>query len=167
MAVAASTPIELIDDVYARLDERVGTAHHSLDRGLTLAEKILMSHLDRPDQQLERGESYVDLRPDRVAMQDATAQMAWLQFMTAGLDSVRVPTTTHCDHLIQARLDGHRDLLAAVESNEEVYDFLESVSARYGGGFWRPGSGIIHQVVLEHYAFPGGMMIGTDSHTPN
>ncbi|MDP7068219.1 MAG: aconitate hydratase, partial [Acidimicrobiales bacterium] len=129
--------------------------------------KILINHLASTDQRLERGISYVDLRPDRVAMQDATAQMAWLQFMTAGLDEVAVPTTTHCDHLIQARDDGKTDLLAASENNEEVYDFLQSVCAKYGAGFWKPGSGIIHQVVLEQYAFPGGMMIGTDSHTPN
>lgn len=167
MAVAASTPIELIQGVYATLDERIGAARERFGRSLTLAEKILINHLDAPDQELERGRSYVDLRPDRVAMQDATAQMAWLQFMTAGLDEVQVPTTTHCDHLIQAREDGKKDLLTAVDNNEEVYDFLESVSARYGGGFWKPGSGIIHQVVLEQYAFPGGMMIGTDSHTPN
>ena len=167
MAVFAETPIELVQGVYATLDDRLGAARERFGRALTLAEKILINHLDRPDQELERGDSYVDLRPDRVAMQDATAQMAWLQFMTAGLDEVQVPTTTHCDHLIQARVDGKRDLLAAVDSNEEVYDFLESVSARYGGGFWKPGSGIIHQVVLEQYAFPGGMMIGTDSHTPN
>ncbi len=167
MAVAASTPIELIKGVYGTLDERVGAARERFGRGLTLAEKTLVNHLDRADQELERGDSYVDLRPDRVAMQDATAQMAWLQFMTAGLDEVQVPSTTHCDHLIQAREDGKKDLLVAVDTNEEVYDFLESVSARYGGGFWKPGSGIIHQVVLEQYAFPGGMMIGTDSHTPN
>ena len=167
MAVAASTPIDLIQGVYATLDERVGAARERFGRSLTLAEKILINHLDRPDQELERGESYVDLRPDRVAMQDATTQMAWLQFMTAGLDEVQVPTTTHCDHLIQARIDGKKDLMTAVDNNEEVYDFLESVSARYGGGFWKPGSGIIHQVVLEQYAFPGGMIIGTDSHTPN
>ena len=167
MAVYANTPIELIQGVYATLDERLAAGRAALGRPLTLAEKILINHLDRPDQDLERGKSYVDLRPDRVAMQDATAQMAWLQFMTAGLAEVQVPTTTHCDHLIQARDDGKRDLLAAVENNEEVYDFLQSVCARYGAGFWKPGSGIIHQVVLENYAFPGGMMIGTDSHTPN
>ncbi len=167
MAVQASTPIELINRVYATLDERVGAARTRFGRALTLAEKVLVNHLDSPDQELVRGESYVDLRPDRVAMQDATAQMAWLQFMTAGLDEVQVPTTTHCDHLIQARKDGKTDLLTAIDTNEEVYDFLETVSARYGGGFWKPGSGIIHQVVLEQYAFPGGMMIGTDSHTPN
>lgn len=167
MAVAASTPIALINGVYATLDERIGAARERFGRSLTLAEKILINHLDRADQELERGDSYVDLRPDRVAMQDATAQMAWLQFMTAGLDEVQVPSTTHCDHLIQARVDGKKDLMTAVDNNEEVYDFLETVSARYGGGFWKPGSGIIHQVVLEQYAFPGGMMIGTDSHTPN
>jgi len=167
MAVAASTPIELINGVYATLDERIEAGRRQFGRPLTLAEKILINHLDRPDQELERGASYVDLRPDRVAMQDATAQMAWLQFMTAGLDQVAVPTTTHCDHLIQARVDGKTDLLTAADSNKEVYDFLETVSAKYGGGFWKPGSGIIHQVVLEQYAFPGGMIIGTDSHTPN
>jgi aconitate hydratase len=167
MAVFAETPIDLVQGVYATLDERLGAARERFGRSLTLAEKILINHLDRPDQELERGDSYVDLRPDRVAMQDATAQMAWLQFMTAGLDKVQVPTTTHCDHLIQARVDGKRDLMAAVHNNEEVYDFLESVSARYGGGFWKPGSGIIHQVVLEQHAFPGAMIIGTDSHTPN
>jgi len=167
MTVAASTPIELINGVYATLDERIGAARERFGRPLTLAEKILINHLDAPDQELERGESYVDLRPDRVAMQDATAQMAWLQFMTAGLDEVQVPTTTHCDHLIQAREDGKKDLMVAVDTNQEVYDFLESVSARFGGGFWKPGSGIIHQVVLEQYAFPGAMIIGTDSHTPN
>ena len=167
MSVAPSTPIELVEGVYATLDQRIGDARTRFGRPLTLAEKILVNHLDRPDQELERGESYVDYRPDRVAMQDATAQMAWLQFMTTGLDEVAVPTTTHCDHLIQARQDGKTDLLAAVDTNKEVYDFLESVSAKYGGGFWKPGSGIIHQVVLEQYAFPGGMIIGTDSHTPN
>jgi len=168
MAVAASTPIELIQGVYATLDDRLEVGRRRMGGPLTLAEKILVNHLDDPeDAALERGVSYVDLRPDRVAMQDATAQMAWLQFMTAGLDEVQVPTTTHCDHLIQARDDGKRDLAAAVDGNREVYNFLASVSARYGAGFWKPGSGIIHQVVLEQYAFPGGMMIGTDSHTPN
>ncbi|MCQ3806983.1 MAG: aconitate hydratase [Acidimicrobiaceae bacterium] len=167
MSVAPSTPIELVEGVYATLDQRIGDARTQFGRPLTLAEKILVNHLDRPDQELVRGDSYVDYRPDRVAMQDATAQMAWLQFMTTGLDEVAVPTTTHCDHLIQARTDGKTDLLAAVDTNREVYDFLESVSAKYGGGFWKPGSGIIHQVVLEQYAFPGGMIIGTDSHTPN
>jgi aconitate hydratase len=168
MAVAANTPIELIQRVYSTLDERLATGRRRLGRPLTLAEKVLINHLDDPETGgLDRGVSYTDLRPDRVAMQDATAQMALLQFMTAGLPQVAVPSTVHCDHLIQAKEDGHRDLLAALETNSEVYDFLESVSAKYGIGFWKPGSGIIHQVVLEQYAFPGGMMIGTDSHTPN
>jgi len=167
MPVAASTPIELIANVYSNLAESTAMGREKLGRSLTLAEKVLINHLASEDQQLDRGASYVDLNPDRVAMQDATAQMAWLQFMTAGLPEVAVPTTTHCDHLIQAREDGKTDLLAATESNEEVYDFLKSVCAKYGAGFWMPGSGIIHQVVLEQYAFPGGMMIGTDSHTPN
>ncbi len=167
MAVGPETPIELINGVYATLDERVGAVRERFGRPLTLAEKILANHLDDMDAELERGVSYVDFRPDRVAMQDATAQMAWLQFDTAGLTEVQVPTTTHCDHLIQAKVEGKQDLLRAIDSNEEVYDFLKSISAKYGGGFWKPGSGIIHQVVLENYAFPGGMMIGTDSHTPN
>ncbi len=167
MPVAANTPIELIAKVYANLADSTVLGREKLGRSLTLAEKVLINHLASEDQELQRGVSYVDLNPDRVAMQDATAQMAWLQFMTAGLSEVAVPTTTHCDHLIQARDDGKTDLLAASENNEEVYDFLQSVCAKYGAGFWMPGSGIIHQVVLEQYAFPGGMMIGTDSHTPN
>jgi aconitate hydratase len=165
--VGPETPIELIEGVYSTLDERVGAFRTRLGRPLTLAEKILANHLDDPNAEVERGVSYVDFRPDRVAMQDATAQMAWLQFQTAGLSEVAVPTTTHCDHLIQAREDGKKDLMAALENNDEVFDFLESVCAKYGAGFWKPGSGIIHQVVLENYAFPGGMMSGTDSHTPN
>ncbi len=165
--VGPETPISLIERVYATLDERIGAFRQRMGRPLTLAEKILANHLDDPGAEIERAVTYNDFRPDRVAMQDATAQMAWLQFQTAGLPEVAVPTTTHCDHLIQARVDGRLDLMAAVDGNAEVYDFLESVSAKYGGGFWKPGSGIIHQVVLENYAFPGGMMIGTDSHTPN
>ena len=167
MAVESSTPIKLVNQVYATLEKRLAAGRQRFGRSLTLAEKILINHLDDPAAELERGISYVDMHPDRVAMQDATAQMAWLQFMTAGLDEVQVPTTTHCDHLIQAKVESNADLLTAVESNAEVYDFLQSVCARYGAGFWKPGSGIIHQVVLEQYAFPGGMMIGTDSHTPN
>ncbi len=168
MAVTASTPLELIDEVYARVADRVAIGRRRLGRPLTLAEKILINHLADPEGQgLDRGRSYAEFYPDRVAMQDATAQMALLQFMTAGLPSVAVPTTVHCDHLIQAHVDGPTDLLAAEQTNREVYDFLRTVSARYGIGFWKPGSGIIHQVVLEQYAFPGGMMIGTDSHTPN
>src|SRR3954467_1530159 len=168
MAVAANTPIELITTVYGRLAERTALGRERLGRPLTFAEKVLINHLRDPqNQELERTRSYADLDPDRVAMQDATAQMALLQFMTAGLPEVAVPSTVHCDHLIQAREDGKVDLLAALDTNSEVYDFLESVAAKYGVGFWKPGSGIIHQVVLEQYAFPGGMMIGTDSHTPN
>jgi aconitate hydratase len=167
MTVTASTPIELVRDVYRRFEQRIPAARERLGRPLTLAEKILVAHLDDPHAEFTGGVTYNDLRPDRVAMQDATAQMALLQFMTAGLPRVAVPATVHCDHLIQAKENGVADLLAAEQGNAEVYDFLESVSARYGIGFWKPGSGIIHQVVLEQYAFPGGMMIGTDSHTPN
>ncbi len=167
MGASSSTPIGEISRVYATLDERVGRARESLGRPLTLTEKILVNHLDGSATGVPERNAYVDLRPDRVAMQDATAQMAWLQFMTAGLDEVQAPTTTHCDHLITARSDARRDLLAALSGNDEVYEFLRSVCARYGAGFWKPGSGIIHQVVLENYAYPGGMMIGTDSHTPN
>jgi aconitate hydratase len=166
--VTASTPIELVAGVYATLPERVATGKRRLGRPLTLTEKILVNHLSDPDsQELVRGESYADFHPDRVAMQDATAQMALLQFMTAGLPEVEVPSTVHCDHLIQAKVGASIDLGVAIDTNAEVYDFLRSVSAKYGIGFWGPGSGIIHQVVLENYAFPGGMMIGTDSHTPN
>jgi aconitate hydratase len=168
MSVEASTPIELVEQVYGSLPERVATGRRRLGRGLSLTEKILINHLDDPEsQELERGRSYADFHPDRVAMQDATAQMALLQFMTAGLPQVAVPSTVHCDHLIQAKAGADVDLHFALDINSEVYDFLSSVSAKYGIGFWKPGSGIIHQVVLENYAFPGGMMIGTDSHTPN
>jgi len=167
-AVTAITPVELIEAVYARLPERVEVGRRRLGRPLTLTEKILFNHLADPEgQELERGRTYSELYPDRVAMQDATAQMALLQFMTAGLDRVAVPSTVHCDHLISARVGAKADLAVAEETNAEVYGFLRSVSARYGVGFWKPGSGIIHQVVLEQYAFPGGMIIGTDSHTPN
>ncbi len=169
-SVFARTPKELVSSVYEKITHTIESGDHPLaGKPLTLAEKLLVSHLspnERPDS-LDRAETYTDLLPDRVAMQDATAQMAWLQFMTAELDEVAVPTTTHCDHLILAREDGEKDLQVALQSNDEVYKFLESASARYGGGFWQPGSGIIHQVVLENYAFPGGLMIGTDSHTPN
>jgi aconitate hydratase len=134
---------------------------------MTLAEKIVYGHLDDPHQEIKRGSSYLKLRPDRVACQDATAQMALLQFMTAGLPSVAVPTTVHCDHLIQAQVGSVKDLARAKDMNKEVYDFLASCSKKYDIGFWGPGSGIIHQIILENYAFPGGLMIGTDSHTPN
>src|SRR3954467_649013 len=168
MPVEASTPIELVEQVYATLPDRAATGRGRVGRGLTLTEKILINHLDDPEsQELERGRSYADFHPDRVAMQDATAQMALLQFMTAGLPQVAVPSTVHCDHLIQAKAGADIDPHFALDINSEVYDFLSSVAAKYGIGFWKPGSGIIHQVVLENYAFPGGMMIGTDSHTPN
>ena len=168
MTVGSRTPRDLADRVYESLPERVAIGRSRLGRPLSLAEKILINHLDDPEnQELERGVSYADLRPDRVAMQDATAQMALLQFMTAGLPEAAVPSTVHCDHLIQAKVGASIDLGVAVDTNREVYDFLRSVSAKYQIGFWGPGSGIIHQVVLENYAFPGGMMIGTDSHTPN
>ena len=161
--------IEMIKGFYTRLPERIEAAKKLLNRPMTLTEKILYSHLDEgnPTQEYIRGESYVDFRPDRVAMQDATAQMALLQFMQAGKAKVAVPSTVHCDHLIQAKLGAEEDLETANYTNAEVYDFLASVSNKYGLGFWKPGAGIIHQVVLENYAFPGGMMIGTDSHTPN
>jgi aconitate hydratase len=168
MAVTGSrTPLDLVEKVYASLPERVAAARNRLGRPLTLAEKILYAHVRDADQPVERGRTYNDFDPDRVAMQDATAQMALLQFMTAGLDEVAAPTTVHCDHLIQAKAGADIDLKFALDVNSEVYEFLSTVSARYGIGFWKPGSGIIHQVVLENYAFPGGMMIGTDSHTPN
>ncbi|HEU5083221.1 MAG TPA: aconitate hydratase [Acidimicrobiales bacterium] len=168
MPVTSSTPLELVQAVYDRLPESAAIGRERLGRPLTLAEKILINHLrDRQGQEMERGRSYADFDPDRVAMQDATAQMALLQFMTAGLDEVQVPSTVHCDHLIQAKVGALKDLEVAVDTNAEVYEFLRTVSEKYGIGFWKPGSGIIHQVVLENYAFPGGMMIGTDSHTPN
>ena len=168
MTVSAGTPLSLVEGVYARLAANVELGRTRLGRPLTLTEKVLINHLCEPaTQEMERGKSYADFNPDRVAMQDATAQMALLQFMTAGLKTTAVPSTVHCDHLILAKSGAKIDLGVAVDSNKEVYDFLRSVSAKYGIGFWGPGSGIIHQVVLEHYAFPGGMMIGTDSHTPN
>ena len=160
---------ELVKNVYKNFNDKVSKARKLLGREMTYTEKILYSHLwdtnySRP---FGRGTDFVDFKPDRVAMQDATAQMALLQFMSANMPKVSVPSTVHCDHLIQAEAGAAKDLYKAVSDNKEVYDFLESVSAKYGIGFWKPGSGIIHQVVLENYAFPGGMMIGTDSHTPN
>lgn len=160
--------LEMIRKVYNELPSRVANARRLVGRPLTLAEKILYGHLcEEPSRAYERGTDYVDFAPDRVAMQDATAQMALLQFMQAGKPKTAVPSTVHCDHLILARAGARADLAAALDMNKEVYDFLASVSDRYGIGFWKPGAGIIHQVVLENYAFPGGMMIGTDSHTPN
>ena len=164
-----SFDFDMIRAFYAQLPERVAKARKTAGRPLALAEKILYAHAwdHVPDTPWRRGTDYVDFRPDRVAMQDATAQMALLQFMQAGKPRAAVPSTVHCDHLIQAQTGAAEDLREALVSNKEVYDFLSSVSNKYGIGFWKPGAGIIHQVVLENYAFPGGMMIGSDSHTPN
>ncbi|WP_339700039.1 aconitate hydratase [uncultured Marixanthomonas sp.] len=161
--------IDMIKKVYSQMAERVDKAREIVGKPLTLSEKILYSHLwdGKPSEKFERGKDYVEFSPDRIACQDATAQMALLQFMQAGKDKVAVPTTVHCDHLIQAKQGAEKDLISANKSSHEVFDFLESVSNKYGIGFWKPGAGIIHQVVLENYAFPGGMMIGTDSHTVN
>jgi len=153
---------------YKKMSENLSIVRGRLNRPLTFAEKILYSHLDDPHgQDIERGKSYLKLRPDRVACQDATAQMAILQFMSAGMPSVATPTTVHCDHLIEAQVGGEKDLARANEINKEVYNFLSTSCAKYNIGFWKPGSGIIHQIVLENYAFPGALLIGTDSHTPN
>lgn len=161
--------IQMIRKVYSAMPERIDRAKKLLGRPLTLTEKILYAHLsaELPSVPFTRGESYVNFHPDRVAMQDATAQMALLQFMQAGKAEVAVPSTVHCDHLILAKTGAGEDLVSANQANKEVYDFLSSVSQKYGIGFWKPGAGIIHQVVLENYAFPGGMMVGTDSHTVN
>ena len=160
---------EMIQGVYSKMNERVDKSRKILNRPLTFTEKILLSHLfdSNSNDKYIRGNSYVDFLPDRVAMQDATAQMALLQFIMAGREKTAVPSTVHCDHLIQAKENAMKDLAQALDTNGEVYDFLESVSNKYGIGFWKPGAGIIHQVILENYAFPGGMMIGTDSHTVN
>ncbi|KAJ1537264.1 Aconitate hydratase mitochondrial [Cladochytrium tenue] len=153
---------------YQRIEDNLKVVRDRLGHPLTLAEKIVYGHLDdAKNQDIARGSSYLKLRPDRVACQDATAQMALLQFMSAGLPTVAVPTTVHCDHLIEAQKGGVADLARANDINKEVYDFLSTCTKKYDIGFWKPGSGIIHQIVLENYAFPGGMMIGTDSHTPN
>jgi len=153
---------------YQRIEDNLAVVRDRLKRPLTLSEKILYGHLDdAANQDIVRGTSYLKLRPDRVACQDATAQMAILQFMSAGMDTAAVPTTVHCDHLIEAQVGGVKDLERAININREVYDFLATATAKYGLGFWKPGSGIIHQIILENYAFPGGLMIGTDSHTPN
>ena len=161
--------IEMIKKVYAEMPARIEKARKKLNRPLTLTEKILYSHLSPQFEvkNYDRGKAYVDFNPDRVAMQDATAQMALLQFMQAGRPQVAVPSTVHCDHLIQAKDGAAKDLASALDKSKEVFDFLASVSNKYGIGFWKPGAGIIHQVILENYAFPGGMMIGTDSHTVN
>jgi len=167
MANIESTP-EFVRQSYERVELNLAVIRRRLARPLTFGEKVLLGHLDDPETaDLRPGESYIRLRPDRVAMQDATAQMALLQFAQADVPRAAVPSTVHCDHLIRAYQGANQDMLVAIDENNEVYSFLESASARYGLGFWKPGAGIIHQVVLENYAFPGGMMIGTDSHTPN
>ena len=161
--------IDMIKKLYSNFSARIDAARKATGKSLTLTEKILYAHLwqGAATTAYERGNDYVEFAPDRVAMQDATAQMALLQFMQAGRTKVAVPSTVHCDHLIQAEVGADADLSKAKTQNKEVYDFLASVSNKYGIGFWKPGAGIIHQVVLEQYAFPGGMMIGTDSHTVN
>ena len=162
------TDLNLVRSVYEKMAARVAIGRKRLGRPLTLAEKILFAHLDQPEtQEVERGASYALFRPDRVAMQDATAQMALLQFMLVGRKTVAVPSTVHCDHLIRARTGAEADMRDALDENAEVYRFLQQTSAKYGIGFWKPGAGIIHQVIIENYAFPGAMMVGTDSHTPN
>src|SRR6267378_708108 len=160
--------MDLAKKLYAKMPDVFAKARKKFGRGLTLTEKVLVSHADNFETQTwERGKAMLALRPDRVAMQDATAQMAMLQFMQANKKKVAVPSTIHCDHLIRAEMGSEKDLLRAVDENKEVYNFLASAAKKYGIGFWKPGAGIIHQVVLENYAFPGGLIIGTDSHTPN
>ena len=167
--IKIETTPEMVEKVYKKSEENVKKFRIALNRPLTLTEKILAGHLEDEflDKNLDEKINYVFLKPDRVALQDVTGQMVILQFMQAGLDSIAIPTTVHCDHLIQARTEGKSDTKLAMYENNEVYKFLESASSKYGAGFWNPGAGIIHQVVLENYAFPGGLMIGTDSHTPN
>ncbi len=167
MIVIESTP-EFVSSVYQRMDRTLQTLRQHLGRPLGLADKVLLSHLDDPSSAgMERGKSYIQLRPDRVILQDVLGQTAMLQFMQTRRTRTAVPTTVHCDHLIQARVQGDSDLRESIAENQEVYDFLRTAAAKYGVGFWGPGAGIIHQVALENYAFPGELMIGTDSHTPN
>ena len=162
-----STP-ELVSKVYKKTKENVLNFRKIVGRPLTLTEKILAGHLvEMKTKNLDEGAAYVYLNPDRVALQDVTGQMVLLQFMQTSLKQTAIPTTVHCDHLIRANIGGESDTKTALDENSEVYKFLESASSKYGIGFWKPGAGIIHQVVLENYAFPGGLMIGTDSHTPN
>ncbi|MBI3327899.1 MAG: aconitate hydratase, partial [Nitrospinae bacterium] len=159
---------ESVSSVYKRMDRILKVVRQNLGRPLGLAEKVLLSHLDDPSTTgMERGKSYIQLRPDRVILQDVLGQTAMLQFMQTRRTRTAVPTTVHCDHLIQARAGASDDMKTALAANQEVYDFLRSAAQRYGMGFWQPGAGIIHQVFLEQYAFPGGLIIGTDSHTPN
>src|SRR5919204_4387280 len=167
MATIDSTP-ELVSSVYETMTGKLAQVRRRLHRPLSLAEKVLLSHLDDPDNtELVPGLTYIQVRPDRVILQDVLGQTAMLQFMQTRRDKVAVPATIHCDHLIQARVEGASDLRESLAENKEVYDFLRSAAAKYGLGFWGPGAGIIHQVVLEQYAFPGELIIGTDSHTPN
>ncbi|MBT7311561.1 aconitate hydratase, partial [bacterium] len=166
--MSIDTTASMVQNVYKNSRQKLEIVRERLGRPLTLAEKVLLGHLVNPaEQELNRGEATLALQPDRVAMQDATAQMAILQFMQAGKDATAVPTTVHCDHLLQAHKGAALDKATALDVNSEVYNFLGSAAARYNMGFWKPGSGIIHQIVLENYAFPGGLIIGTDSHTPN
>src|SRR5574337_1802262 len=167
MVTIESTP-EMVAKVYETMARNLETVRRRLGRPLTLADKVLLGHLDDPaHQEMEPGKSYLLLRPDRVIFQDVLGQTGMLQFMQTRRDRVAVPTTIHCDHLVQARVEGQADLRESLDENQEVYDFLRSAAAKYGAGFWAPGAGIIHQVVLENYAFPGELIIGTDSHTPN
>src|SRR6201981_4210992 len=166
--VAIESPPEMASAVYATMARNLAVVRRRLGKPLTLADKILLGHLDDPEhQELEPGKSYLMLRPDRVVLQDVLGQTGLLQFMQTKRDKVAVPATIHCDHLIQARTEGKADLRASLDESKEVYDFLRWAAAKYGAGFWEPGAGIIHQGVLETYAFPGTLIIGTDSHTPN
>ena len=167
MVAIECTP-EMAAKVYATIRQNLTVVRRRLQKPLTLADKVLLGHLDTPEaQELEPGRSYLALRPDRVVFQDVLGQSGMLQFMQTKRERVAVPATIHCDHLIQARTNGEADLRASLDESKEVYDFLRSAAAKYGCGFWEPGAGIIHQVVLENYAFPGTLIIGTDSHTPN
>jgi len=162
-----TTP-ELVSNVYLKLKENIAKFRNVVDRPLTLTEKILAGHFNEINEKnFSGGKDYVFLKPDRVALQDVTGQMVMLQFMQAELNQTSLPTTVHCDHLIRAEVQGDVDMKVSLDENSEVFKFLQSACAKYGCGFWKPGAGIIHQVVLENYAFPGGLMIGTDSHTPN
>jgi aconitate hydratase len=171
-SVSAAVPMSRFEQhnfiEYGKLDQNIRRVREKLNRPLTYSEKVLLAHLDNVETaDIRRGESYLKLRPTRVACQDATAQMALIQFMSSKLDRVAVPTTVHCDHLVIAKAGNNADLAAANDTNAEVYEFLKSVCKRYDAGFWKAGAGIIHQTVLENYAYPGGLMVGTDSHTPN
>ena len=168
LSMDMDTTPQLVSDVYSKIKENSVKYRNVIGRPLTLTEKILSGHLYKiPDKTLAGGKDYVFLKPDRVALQDVTGQMVMLQFMQAGLKQSALPTTVHCDHLIRAEVQGDVDMKVSLDENSEVFKFLQSAAAKHGCGFWKPGAGIIHQVVLENYAFPGGLMIGTDSHTPN